>query len=168
MTESMKEVMYGWDSTKENRIQDKTHGEDHDDRLFRERDIMFSKQVYLSLNVFELLDGGHGLPQLCTLGATPGKKIPIPHPVESGLSRHVYTLSNRPLQRWTCGSPDQVSWLPGSLLTHLPMVAHSGVSSFRARYSCGNSGPVALLFSEETICLELSYHRGTAYTLSIP
>ena len=153
MTESMKEVMYGWDSAKENRIQDKTHGEDHDDRLFRERDIMFPKQVYLSLNVFELLYGGHGLPLCLPWVRRQAKKIPIPHPVESGLSTHTYAPSNRPLQRWTCSSPDQVSWLPGSLLTHLPMVAHSGVLSFRARYSCGNSGPVALLFSEETICL---------------
>lgn len=69
MTESMKEVMNGWDSTKKDRIQDKGHREDHNDGLFCERDVMFPKQVDLSLNVFKLLYGGHGLPlgsvQLC-------------------------------------------------------------------------------------------------------
>jgi len=59
---------------------------------------------------------------------------------------YMYPLDNRPLRRWTCGASDQVSWLPGSLLTRLPMVIHSGCLSFRARYSCGNSGLAALPF----------------------
>jgi hypothetical protein len=53
MTESMKAVMYGWDSAKEDGIQDKTDGEDHDNSLFRERDVM---------NVLKLLYSGHSLP----------------------------------------------------------------------------------------------------------
>ena len=62
MTESMKEVVNGWDSTKKDGVQDKTHSEDHNDGLFGERNIMFPKQVELSLNVVKLLYGGHGLP----------------------------------------------------------------------------------------------------------
>ena len=62
MTESMKEVMNGWNSAEKDSVQDKTHGEDHDDRLFRECDVMFPKQVDLALNIFKLLYGGHGLP----------------------------------------------------------------------------------------------------------
>ena len=58
-------------------------------------------------------------------------------------------LGNRPLRRCAGYSPDQVSWLPGCLLTRLPMAVHSGVSSFRARYSCGNSDRVVLPLSEE-------------------
>ena len=61
MTESMEEIMNGWGSTKEHRVQDKSDGEDHNHCLLGQRDIMFPKQVYLSLNVFELLDGGHRL-----------------------------------------------------------------------------------------------------------
>ena len=58
----MKEVVNRRSSAKEDGIQDKAHGEDHDDRLFRERDVMSPQQVELVLNVFELLYGVHGLP----------------------------------------------------------------------------------------------------------
>jgi hypothetical protein len=62
MTESMKEVMNSWNSAKKDGVQDKSHSEDHDDSLFRERDVVPPKQVELTLNVFKLLYGGHGLP----------------------------------------------------------------------------------------------------------
>ena len=62
MAESVEEIMHGWDSTKEHRVQDKSDGEYHDHRLLGQRDIMFPKQMDLPLNVFELLYGGHALP----------------------------------------------------------------------------------------------------------
>jgi len=61
MSQSMEEIMDGWDIAQEHRVQDKSYCAHHDDSLLRQRDIMFPKQVYLSLNVFELLDGGHRL-----------------------------------------------------------------------------------------------------------
>jgi len=57
----MEESVYGWDIAKEHRVQDKGDCEDHDHRLLGERDIMFPKQVYLPLNIFELLYGRHAL-----------------------------------------------------------------------------------------------------------
>ena len=62
MTESMKEVMNRWNRAKENSVQNKSHSKDHDDSLFRERDVVLPKQVDLALNVFKLLYGGHSLP----------------------------------------------------------------------------------------------------------
>ena len=59
MSKSMEEIMYGWDIAKEHRVQDKSYYTYHDESLLRQRDIMFPKQVSLSLNVFELLDGCH-------------------------------------------------------------------------------------------------------------
>src|SRR5262249_47173104 len=61
MTESMEEIVYGWDIAKEHRLQDKGDCEYHDHRLLGERDMMFTKQMDLPLNVSELLDGGHRL-----------------------------------------------------------------------------------------------------------
>jgi hypothetical protein len=61
MPQSMEEVMEGWDIAKEHCVQDKSYDAYHNDGLLRQRDIMFPKQMYLALNVFELLDGGHRL-----------------------------------------------------------------------------------------------------------
>ena len=61
MSQSMEEIMYSWDIAKEHRVQDKSDCAYHDDSLLRQREIMFPKQMYLSLNVFELLDSGHRL-----------------------------------------------------------------------------------------------------------
>ena len=62
MTEPMEEIMDGWDIAKEHCVQDKSYCEYYDDSLLRQRNIMFPKQMYLSLNVLELLYGCHGLP----------------------------------------------------------------------------------------------------------
>jgi len=43
MTESMKEIVYGWDIAKEHRVQDKSDGEYHNHRLLGKRDVMFTK-----------------------------------------------------------------------------------------------------------------------------
>jgi hypothetical protein len=75
MSKSMEEIMYSWDIAKEHRVQDKSYCAYHDDSLLRQRDIMFPKQVYLSLNVFELLDGCHRLSLYLTLGIHQAKKI---------------------------------------------------------------------------------------------
>ena len=79
---------------------------------------------------------------------------------------YVYPLGNRPLRRCAWYSPDQVSWLPGCLLTRLPMVTHSGLSSFRARYSCGNSDRAVLPFSEEDSLAIWCYLRRKASLVS--
>ena len=84
MTESMEEIMNGWGSTKEHRVQDKSDGEDHNHCLLGQRDIMFPKQMDLPLNVFELLYGGHALPLSLLEVLRQAKKNPIPPPVESG------------------------------------------------------------------------------------
>ena len=62
MTESMKEVMNGWSSAKKDSVQNKSYSKDHYDSLFCKRDVVPPKQVELTLNVFKLLYGGHGLP----------------------------------------------------------------------------------------------------------
>jgi len=43
MTESMEEIMDGWNIAKEHRVQDKSDGEYHNHRLLGKRDIMFTK-----------------------------------------------------------------------------------------------------------------------------
>ena len=55
MTESMEEIMDGWDIAKEHCVQDKSDGEYHNHRLLGQRDIMLPEQMDLPLNVFELL-----------------------------------------------------------------------------------------------------------------
>jgi len=55
MTESMEKIMHAWDIAKEHRVQDKSDCEYHDHRLPGQRNIMFPQQMYLPLDVFELL-----------------------------------------------------------------------------------------------------------------
>ncbi len=74
MSKSMEEIMYSWDIAKEHRVQDKSDCAYHDNSLLRQRDIMFPKEMYLSLNVFELLDGCHRLSLYLTLGIYQAKK----------------------------------------------------------------------------------------------
>ena len=173
MTEPVEEIMDGWDIAKEHCVQDKSYCEYYDDSLLRQRDVMFPKQMDLSLNVLELLYGCHDLP-LCLLAVLCQTKNPNSTCSRIGIaSSSIYPPGNGPLQRWTLCSPAQVSWLPGSLFTRLPMVTHSGWLSFRARYSCGNSGLAALPLSEESnvqlftsLERQCPYVRGIAPTLS--
>ena len=85
----MEEIMYSWDIAKEHCVQDKSYCAYHDDSLLRQRDIVFSKEMYLSLNVFELLDGCHRLSLYLSLGIH--QASPILYAIESGLSAHICT-----------------------------------------------------------------------------
>ena len=84
VTESMEEIMHGWDMGKKYRVQDKTYGEYHNHSLLGQRDIMLPKQMDLPLNVLELLYGVHALPLSLLSVFCQVKKIPIPHTAESG------------------------------------------------------------------------------------
>ena len=78
-------------------------------------------------------------------------------------SRHL--PRNHPLRKLVYGSVEQVSWLPGCLLAYLPVVTHSGLMSFRTRYSCGNSVLPALPLSTDN-SKKSAHHIGNPQTLS--
>ena len=147
----MEEIVDGWDIAKEHRVQDKSYGAYYDDGLLRQRDIVFPKQMYLSLNVFELLDGGHRLSlHLPLVDIRQAKKTPILSGIESGLAAHLCIPRQSPVAKVDYGLSGSGLLTPGFPLTRFPVVTHSGLRSFRARYSYRNSGLVALLFSVES------------------